>query len=226
MPVPANLDYDFWLGPAPLAPYTEKRVHPQADLGRPGWLRIMAYGHGMITGWGSHHLDIAQWGLGTSDTGPVEVSGKADFPKSGLWDVHGDFHIEYMYENGVRMICTDDKAKPHGIRFEGPDGWVHVRRGFIDANLKSLLQEKIGPDEIQLYRSNNHKRNWLDCIKSRRPAVANEVLMHRTMTTVHAANVCMWLKRDVKFDPAKEEFVNDPQANRFLVRAMREPWTI
>ncbi len=227
MPVPANLDYDFWLGPAPLAPYTEKRVHPQADLGRPGWLRIMAYGHGMITGWGSHHLDIAQWGLGTSDTGPVEVSGKADFPKSGLWDVHGDFHIEYMYENGVRMICTDDKAKPHGIRFEGPDGWVHVRRGFIDANPKSLLQEKIGPDEIQLYRSNNHKRNWLDCIKSRGETVAPVENGHRSCTVCLLGSIAMQLDgRKLKWDPKRERFIGDDEANRMLSRPMRQPWRL
>jgi len=81
----------------------------------------------MITGWGSHHLDTAQWGLGMEDSGPVEISGKGDFAKSGLWDVHGDFHIEYVYANGVRMLCTDEKARQHGIRFEGSDGWVHVR---------------------------------------------------------------------------------------------------
>ena len=158
--MPPNLDYDFWLGPTPVAPYTEKRVHPQADYGRPGWLRIMAYGHGMITGWGSHHLDIAQWGLGTEDTGPVEITGKAEYPKSGLWDVHGDFHIEYMYENGVKMICTDDKANPHGIRFDGSDGWVHVKRGFIDANPKSLLQEKIGPRFSSIATTTTSGTGW------------------------------------------------------------------
>ena len=103
MPVPENLDYEMWLGPAPWAPYTEERVHPQKSItGRPGWLRISDYGAGMITGWGSHHLDIAHWGMGTEYTGPVEIVGEAEFPKDGLWDVHGDFRIEYTYANGVK----------------------------------------------------------------------------------------------------------------------------
>ena len=96
MPVPEWLDYDFWLGPAPWAPYTENRVHPQKGYDRPGWLRIADYGAGMITGWGSHHNDIAQWGMGTEYTGPVEIAGHAEFPKDGLWDVHGKFSIEFV----------------------------------------------------------------------------------------------------------------------------------
>ena len=102
MPVPPELDYDMWLGPAPWAPYTEKRVHPKEGYGRPGWLRISDYSAGMITGWGSHHNDIAQWGMGTEYTGPVTIEGHTEFPKDGLWDVHGDFTIEYTYANGVK----------------------------------------------------------------------------------------------------------------------------
>ncbi|MGE5295853.1 MAG: Gfo/Idh/MocA family oxidoreductase, partial [Solirubrobacterales bacterium] len=148
MPVPANLNYDMWLGPAPWAPYTEERVHPQNSLtDRPGWLRISDYGAGMITGWGSHHLDIAHWGMGTEFTGPVEIEGRAEFPKSGLWDVHGDFHIEYTYANGVKVIAADEKVHKNGVRFEGDKGWVFVTRGAIDAEPKSLLQETIGPGE-------------------------------------------------------------------------------
>ena len=114
----------------PWAPYTEERVHPQNSINdRPGWLRISDYGAGMITGWGSHHLDIAHWGMGTEYTGPVEVEGQAEFPKDGLWDVHGTFHIEYTYANGVKMICEDEKKVKNGIRFEGDKGWIFVTRG-------------------------------------------------------------------------------------------------
>ncbi|MHC4203180.1 MAG: Gfo/Idh/MocA family protein, partial [Planctomycetota bacterium] len=109
MPVPDNLDYEMWLGPAPWEAYTEKRVHPKSGYGRPGWLRIADYGAGMITGWGAHHNDIAQWGMGTEYTGPVEIKGRTEYPKDGLWDVHGDFSIEYTYANGVKVICTDNK---------------------------------------------------------------------------------------------------------------------
>ena len=118
MPVPSNLNYDFWLGQAPQKPYTENRVHPRKGYGRPGWLRMMDYGHGMITGWGAHHLDIVQWGLGVTDSGPTEVECKeVEFPKEGLWDVHGKFMLEYRYANGVRMTCADDTRNKSGVRF-------------------------------------------------------------------------------------------------------------
>ena len=226
MPVPPNLDYNMWLGQAPLAPYTEWRVHPQKDYGRPGWLRISAYGHGMITGWGSHHLDIAQWGLGTELTGPVTVEGEAVFPKEGLWDVHGDFRIEYTYADGVRLIAADNNRNKQGVVFEGADGWVYVRRGFLDAEPKSLLQERIGPDEIQLYRSNDHKRNWLECIRSRRPTVAPVEVGHRSCTMCLLGSIAMRLGRKLRWDPEKEEFIDDAAANHMRSRSMRAPWSL
>ncbi|MHC4623224.1 MAG: Gfo/Idh/MocA family protein [Planctomycetota bacterium] len=102
MPVPDNLDYNMWLGPTPWADYTEQRVHPKQGYGRPGWLRISDYCCGMITGWGAHHMDIAQWGIGAEYTGPVEIQGRAEYPQDGLWDVHGQFRIEYTYANGTQ----------------------------------------------------------------------------------------------------------------------------
>ena len=133
MPVPANLNYDMWLGPTPLAPYNEDRVHsqnadPKKRYGdRPGWLRIDSYCLGMITGWGAHHVDIAHWGMGTEMTGPVSIEGKAEFPKEGLWNVHGAYHIEMQYANGATVII--DNTFPNGVRFEGSDGWIFVTRG-------------------------------------------------------------------------------------------------
>jgi predicted dehydrogenase len=164
MPVPKNLDYDMWLGLTPWADYTEERVHPQDGYGRPGWLRISDYCCGMITGWGAHHMDIAHWGMGAEYTGPVEIEGRADYPKDGLWDVHGDFRIEYTYAGGVKVICADNKTNRQGVLFEGSEGWVYVKRKIIDANPKSLLTSVIGPDEIHVYRSDNHKANFLDSI--------------------------------------------------------------
>jgi predicted dehydrogenase len=226
MPVPESLDYNFWLGPTPEVPYTEKRVHPNKGYGRPGWLRIMAYGHGMITGWGSHHLDITQWGLGTHDTGPVEILGRTDYPKSGLWDVHGNFHIEYTYANGVKVVVADTKENKQGVVFEGDKGWVYVRRGHIDANPKSLLQEKIGPNETQLYKSNNHKRNWLDCIKSRAETVAPVENGHRSCSVCLLGSIAMQLGRKLKWDPKTEKFTGDDEANGKLSRPMRNPWRL
>jgi predicted dehydrogenase len=225
MPVPPNLDYDMWLGPAPWAPYTEERVHPQNSLtARPGWLRITDYGAGMITGWGSHHLDIAHWGMGTEFTGPVEIEGEAVFPADGLWDVHGDFRIEYTYANGVKMIAADEKVHKNGIRFEGDKGWVFVTRGAIDAEPKPLLQETIGAGETKLYVSDYHKGNFYECIKSRAETIAPVEVAHRSCSACLLGDIAMRLGRKLHWDPAKEQFVNDDQANRMLSRPMRAPW--
>jgi predicted dehydrogenase len=227
MPVPKQLDYDMWLGQAPQKPYTEKRVHPEKGYGRPGWLRIMDYGHGMITGWGAHHLDIAQWGMGTELTGPVEIRGETEYPKEGLWDVHGDFRIEYKYENGVTVICSDNKKNQQGVLFEGTEGWVSVRRGKIDANPKSLLDSKIGPNDVQLYKSSNHKGNFLECIKSRAETVAPVEVAHRSCTVCLLGSIAMQLGgRTLKWDPKKEAFIGDAEANRMRSRPMRPPWKL
>jgi len=224
MPVPDALDYDFWLGPAPWAPYTEKRVHPASGYGRPGWLRIQDYGAGMITGWGSHHNDIAQWGMGTEYTRPVEIEGQTEYPKDGLWDVHGRFRIEYTYANGVKVICADTKKNKQGVLFEGTEGWVYVKRGQIDAEPKSLLTSTIGPDEIHLYKSNNHKANLFDCIKSRAETAAPVEVGHRSCSVCLLGDIAMRLGRKLKWDPQKERFTNNDQANQMLWRPMRSPW--
>jgi myo-inositol 2-dehydrogenase/D-chiro-inositol 1-dehydrogenase len=226
MPVPDNLNYDMWLGQAPWAAYTEKRVHPQKNYNRPGWLRISDYGAGMITGWGAHHNDIAQWGMGTEYTGPVEIEGQAEFPREGLWDVHGDFRIEYTYANGVKVICADNKKNKQGVVFEGSEGWVYVRRGFIDANPKSLLTSTIGPDEIHLYKSNHHKANWLECIKSRAETIAPAEIGHRSCTVCLLGDIAMRLGRKLRWNPDTEQFIGDEQANRMLYRPMRSPWML
>lgn len=226
MPVPDNLNYQMWLGPAPWEPYTEKRVHPQANYDRPGWLRIADYGAGMITGWGAHHNDIAQWGLGTEYTGPVEIEGQTEYPKDGLWDVHGPFRIEYTYANGVKVICADEGKVKSGITFEGDQGWVWVTRGRIDAEPKSLLTSTIGPNEIQLYKSNNHKADFLECVKSRAQTIAPVEVAHRSCTVCLLGEIAMRLGRKLKWNPDKEEFIGDDQANRMRARTMRSPWRL
>ncbi|MHC4572368.1 MAG: Gfo/Idh/MocA family oxidoreductase [Planctomycetota bacterium] len=226
MPIPESLDYSMWLGPAPWAEYTEKRVHPQDGYGRPGWLRISDYCCGMITGWGSHHIDIAQWAMGTEYTGPIEIQGWTKYPKDGLWDVHGKFRIEYTYANGVKLICADNTKNKQGILFEGTQGWVYVRRRVIDAYPKSLLTSAIGPTEIRLYKSNNHKQNFLDCIKSRSETVAPVEIGHRSNTVCVLGYIAMLLGRKLKWNPGKERFINDTEANRLLSRPMRSPWNL
>jgi predicted dehydrogenase len=226
MPVPENLDYEMWLGPAPWAPYTERRVHPQNGYGRPGWLRIADYGAGMITGWGSHHNDIAQWGMGTERTGPVAIEAQGEFPVDGLWDVHGRFHIEYTYASGVKVICTDNRENQQGVRFEGTDGWVYVRRGAIQAEPASLLDEVIGADETKLYVSSNHKGNFYECIRSRAATVAPVEVAHRSCTVCLLGDIAMRLGRKLKWDPETEMFVGDEQANRMVSKPMRSPWCL
>ncbi|MCK4291701.1 MAG: Gfo/Idh/MocA family oxidoreductase [Planctomycetes bacterium] len=224
MPVPEELDYDFWLGPAPWAPYTEKRVHPQKGYGRPGWLRIADYGAGMITGWGSHHNDIAQWGMGTEYTGPVEIEATAEFPKDGLWDVHGNFSITYKYANGVTVTCADSRKNKQGILFEGTEGWVYIKRGQIDADPKSLLTSTIKPGETHLYKSSSHKGNLFECIKSRKQTVAPVEIAHRSCSVCLLGDIAMRLGRKLRWDPDREQFINDPGANKLLSKPMRSPW--
>jgi predicted dehydrogenase len=223
-PVPEELDYNYWLGPAPSVPYIEERVHPQKSYNRPGWLRTSDYCCGMITGWGSHHLDIAHWGMDTEYTGPTEILGWAEYAQDGVWDVHGAFLIRYHYANGVELICADESVNSQGIRFEGAKGWVFVRRDFIDASPKSLLNVVIGSNEKRLYHSNNHKGNFLECIRSRREPVAPVEIGHRSGSACIIGYIAMRLQRPLRWDPQNEQFIGDEEANRMLNRAYRPPW--
>jgi predicted dehydrogenase len=224
MPVPKNLDYDFWLGPAPQAPFSEDRVHPQRNYERPGWLQIEQYCRGMITGWGSHMNDIAQWGNGSDDTGPVEFEGKGDFPDRGLFDVHTTFHVDALYANGVRLIM--ETGDPAGVRFEGDRGWVFVQRGKIEASDPGILRQKIGDDEIKLYQSSNHMKNFLECMRSQKEPAAPVEVGHRSNSVCVLAHIAMKLGRKLKWDPKGERFVGDEEANRWLDYSHRAPWMV
>lgn len=240
-PVPANLNYDMWLGSTPVEPYTENRVHPQRGYGRPGWLRIEAYGAGMITGWGTHHVDIAHWGMGTEYTGPVELEGTGSFPQSGLWDVHGDYDVNSKYANGVTMNISH--RHPNGIRFEGEDGWIFVSRGSTrvtasdpvsdDPNSEGLsvsdpkiLETTIGPNDIRLYESPDIHLDWLQSIRTRRPCVTNAEQSHRSCTACLLNHIAMKLPRKLRWDPKNERFIDDDEANSMLSRVERPPYGI
>jgi predicted dehydrogenase len=214
--VPEGFDYDMWLGPAPWEPYTEQRCHYQFRF-------ILDYSGGQMTNWGAHYLDIAQWGNDADDTGPVEIEGKGDFPESGLFTTAKKVDITYTYANGVKLLLTTGGGN---TRFEGSDGWVFVTRGKIDAEPKSLLKEKIGPDEIHLYNSRDHKQNFLDCIKSRKEPIASAEIGHRSSTVCHLGNIAMLLGRKVKWSPKKESFINDSAADSMIGRSMRSPWSL
>ncbi len=239
MPVPDNLNYDMWLGSTPYVYYTEKRVHPQNDLSRPGWLRCEQFGAGMITGWGAHHVDTAHWGMGTEFTGPVEVEADASFPTSGLWNVHGDFNVYANYKNGVTMRISGNL--PNGVRFEGSEGWIFVTRGNIgvtasdpvssakntealNASDPKILASEIRPEEIHLYTSPEQHKNWLDCIISRQQPVAPAEIGHRSCTACLISHIAMKLPRKLYWDPVKERFQNDDEANTLLYRPQRYPY--
>lgn len=241
MPIPSNLNYEMWLGPTPYVYYTEKRVHPEVGYGRPGWLRCEQFGAGMITGWGSHHIDCAHWAMDTEYTGPIEISGRAEFPKSGLWDVHGIFRTEAVYANGVKMIVTNEL--PNGIKFIGSKGWIFVTRGNYSVTASDPVEKKtsskaltasdpkiitstIGPDEIHLYQSSDHHGNWLESVKSRKPPIAPIEVGHRSCSTCLLHHVAMKLNRKVQWDPVKERFINDDEANSMLSRPQRWPYII
>lgn len=240
MPIPKNLNYEMWLGPTPYVYYTEKRVHPQEGYDRPGWLRCEQFGAGMITGWGSHHIDCAHWAMDTEYSGPVEVLGWAEFPKSGLWDVHGKFRTEGVYANGVKMIVSNEL--PNGIKYIGSKGWIFVTRGNysvtasdpvsaggskpLTASDPKIITSKIGPEEIHLYESTDHHGNWLDSVRTRKEPIAPIEVGHRSCSTCLLHHIVMKLGRKVKWDPVKERFINDDEANSMLSRPQRWPYMI
>jgi predicted dehydrogenase len=217
--VPDGFDYEMWLGPAPYAPYTPGRCHWNFR-----W--IFDYSGGMLTDWGAHIVDTAQWGNDTERTGPVEIEGSGVFPKDGLYDTATEYHIEYRYANGVRMIITSGQVN---IRFEGTEGWVGNSgwRGRLEAEPKVILDSKIRPDEVHLYTEPaGEHRNFLDCVKSRRDPYFPVEVGHRCCSVLHLGNISMLLGRRVKWDPRREYFPNDDEANRMLSRPTRSPWQL
>ena len=215
-PVPDGFDYDMWLGPAPWAPYHTQRCHYEFRF-------LLDYSGGQMTNWGAHHLDIAQWGNQADATGPVEITGKGDFPKTGLFTTALKAEIEYTYANGVKMFL---KSGGGGTRFEGTEGWIYVNRGKLEAEPKSLLTSVIGPDEKHLYESLDHKQNFLDCVRSRKDPICNVETGHRSSTVCHLGNIAMLLGRPLKWDPQKEQFIGDAEASRMTWRPARAPWRL
>lgn len=225
-PVPAALDYDTWLGQAPKIPY----VH-QPDSGG-SWQFRSDYTIGWIAGCGVHPLDIAQWGNGTDRTGPVEVEGTGVFPKDGFNDTEISWHVECLYANGVKLIFkSTDKGLRYrevGARFEGTEGWTFAYGNAfsMDAFPKSLVKAAIGRDELHLRRSDNHARHFLDCIRTRKETVAPAEVAHRSTTLCHLSDIAIRLGRRLKWDPGREQFPGDDEANRMLSRSKRPPWRL
>lgn len=218
--VPAELDYDMWLGPAPYAPYNKDRVHFNFR-----W--IWAYSGGIICDWGTHLFDTAQWANDTERSGPVQIEGTGTHWEGGLYDTVKEYDVTFTYANGVVMTC---KPGNPSIRFIGDDGWVGNTgwRGKVEASSPELLNAKIGPGETHLYTNPEGEHDdFLKCVKSRRDPYFPVDIGHRVSTVCHLANIAIRVGRKLKWDPAAEEFIGDQAANDLRkVRPMRAPWRL
>lgn len=215
-PVPEGFDYDFWLGPAPWAEYHHQRCHYEFRF-------LLDYSGGQVTNFGAHNLDIAQWGLGMDDSGPVEVNGNGVFPASGLFTTATQVYFECKYANGVELVCKTGKF---GMTFEGTDGTIYVDRKGIRSWPEDILKEEIGENEIHLYKSDNHYQNFIDCVKSRKDPICTAEVGHRSSTVCNIGNIAMRLGRRLEWDPAAERFPKDDEANTYLGRKMRGNWSL
>lgn len=214
LPPEGEMDWDLWLGPCPWRPFNREYING-------GWRGHYDFHTSCIGEWGAHTFAQCQVAIGAANTSAVEYQ--------YVNNPTGDGMVT-RFENGIQMILQREGWYGScGVRYEGTEGWVSVADGYSkpDVSSPALLEDfkkLVNGYMTRTQRPMSHVRNFFDCIKSRRPTVANPEMMHRSMTTVHAANICMWLKRDMHYDPVKEEFINDPEANRLRSRAMREPW--
>ena len=220
-PVPEGLDWNMWLGPAPWRPF--------CNFGGRGchwdWRWIMDYSGGQLTDWAGHHIDIAHWGLDLERTGPVEIEGRGVYPKDGLYDAPSEYRFTCKYANGVTMTVANNRQLLQGAKWYGEGGkWIYVKRGKLEANPASILDEVIGPDETKLYESRDHKQNFLDCVKTRKETIAPAEVGHRSISVALLGEIAMLTKSKLRWDPEKEIFGNNEKANRLLSRPMRSPW--
>jgi predicted dehydrogenase len=227
-PVPAGFDYDLWLGPAPWVPYTAERVTRNFTL-------IYDYSLGCISGaWGVHDVDTAQWALDADHTGPLDVEGTGTFPADGLYDTATSWEVHHTYANGVKLIHMDIRsAKKRWDQFSlgnmaslfvGTEGWVYVSRQAIHTHPATLVREKFGPNDKRVIFSNDHRRNFLDAVRTGGRTISPIEAAVRADTVCQQADIAMRLKRKLRWDPVKEQFIGDEQANRMLSRPMRSPW--
>lgn len=219
---PPELDYDFWIGPSRWAPYCDQRTHWN-------WRWQLDYGGGQLMDWIGHHADIANWGMGWDNTGPIEVEGKGVYPTEGIWNAATEYYFTAKYRGGVDMIVANggNQGVRGGTKWIGENGhWVWVDRGGLEAEPKSLLQEVIGPDEVQLFRSPGHQREFLDCVKTRHATITPAETAHRAASIGHLGQISMLLGRKIRWNPETEQIQDDPTATRMLATPMRAPWHI
>jgi predicted dehydrogenase len=214
---PSELDFDLWLGPAPKVAYNPKHVHYNFRF-------FWDYAGGQMTNWGAHHLDIAQWGLGTDATGPVGVEAKARFHKAKWYEVPEWFEITYRYASGVTVICGQGLRS--GTTFIGEKGSIFVNRGQLSSDPAEIIQETLQGNDERLYVSNSHHGNWLECVRTRKAPICDAEIGHRSATVCHLGNIAVRTGRALSWDPAKEQLANDAQAAALLSKAYRAPWAL
>jgi myo-inositol 2-dehydrogenase / D-chiro-inositol 1-dehydrogenase len=218
-PVPPELDWEMWLGPAPYAPYTKDRAHFNFR-----W--ISDYSGGIIADWGTHLFDTAQWANNTEQSGPTEVEASGTFWEGGLFNTARDYNLTYGYANGVVMTCVPGEPS---IKFIGTKGWLGNRgwKGNLEASSEAILNSEIGANEIHLYtNAEGEHADFLSCVKSRKDPYFPVEIGHRVSTLCHLGNIALRLGRKLKWDPAAERFEKDDQANELLARPMRSPWKL
>jgi predicted dehydrogenase len=225
-PVPADFLYDMWLGPAAERPYVKERTHGN-------FRHWFDHSGGMMTDWGAHHLDIAQWGLGRDGDGPVKVRAKADLPAADptfrSYECASSFEVTYTYADGVELIATNEGE--NGVEFHGENGkWIFVSRGRIGASDPALLEEALPENAKKLYVSRNHGRNFVDCIRSRQRTICDVEIGHRSVSVCHLGNICIRLGGgELLWNPKKEEFVGGEkkaEANALRSYRYRGGWTL
>jgi predicted dehydrogenase len=216
---PAQLDYDFWLGHTPKVPYIAERVHFN-------WRWVLAYGGGEMTDRGAHVIDLGQLGAGTDRTGPVEIEAKGVQEKECMYDVFWDYNFTNTYADGLKLIGST--KGPRGVRFEGDDGWVfiHVHGAKLEASSPDLLKLNADDFKVKVGRAPSHIRNFLDSVRSRKEPFATAEIGHRTASLCHLNNIAMRLGRTLKWDPVKERFTGDDEANKLITPVMRAPWKL
>jgi predicted dehydrogenase len=220
-PIPSELNYDMWLGPAFEADYTENRVHAQRAYGRPGWMRVDSYCNGMISNWGAHLMDIAQWGNNTEYTGPVSIEGTGEFDK-GLWNTLNRFEIKYQYSNGVELFYKI--ARPY-VRFEGTNGWVEVEYpDKLSASSTEILNANTGEAGKPFRDTLSDKEDFLMAVKSGKPSLEPLETAHRTISICQLGLISIKTGSKLTWDPQKEEIIGDNAASAMLNLPIREKY--
>ena len=233
-PVPADLDWNTWQGQAPETEFVTERAHGKFRY----WLD---YSGGTMTDWGAHHHDIALWGMGLDRSGPTSIEGKRLIDAiPGGYDAPSQYQVEYTYANGVTQttmstmrnrfdgsISKEHAATlpEHGVKFEGSEGWIFVTRGKIEASQQELLDTPLTTKTAELYVSTDHMGNFFDSMRSRKAPICDAEIGHRSASVCHLGVLAIRLGRKLNWNPEKEEFVDDKEANTYIAREQREPFS-